>query len=240
MISLNNLSKIYNKKAAKPRGLLPTTLEIPSGSIVGLFGENGAGKTTMLRMMSGILSLGGGSVRIDEHLPIDMMADISYITGEGSYFQDLRVGEFGEYIADFNSNFDMARYVKLCDFFSLEYTDKIGKLSTGQRARVELAAGFARRCKYYFMDEPFLGKDIFTRRDFIKLMSGALCGDETIILSTHYVDEIESFIERVIILKDGKIAADTTVDELHSQGYTLIDKMAEVTGWDKDKYITLD
>ncbi|MEG0179475.1 MAG: ATP-binding cassette domain-containing protein, partial [Oscillospiraceae bacterium] len=95
MISLNNLSKIYNKKAAKPRGLLPTTLEIPSGSIVGLFGENGAGKTTMLRMMSGILSLGGGSVRIDEHLPIDMMADISYITGEGSYFQDLRVGEFG-------------------------------------------------------------------------------------------------------------------------------------------------
>ena len=87
-------------------------------------------------------------------------------------------------LTDLHPAFDPARYEKFLEFFALHGTDTIGQLSTGQRARVELAAGFAKRVPYYLMDEPFLGKDPFTRRDFIKLMSATLTGGETLLLST--------------------------------------------------------
>ncbi|MEG1365924.1 MAG: ABC transporter ATP-binding protein [Oscillospiraceae bacterium] len=238
MLEVNGLKKIYNKR--KPRGLFETSFTAESGSIVGLLGENGAGKTTLLRCMSGLCAQGGGTVLLDGKAPYECGEDISYITGEGSYLPALRVKEYGEFLQDMHCNFDIARYVKLCDFFSLDYSAKINKMSTGERAKVELAAGFAKKAKYIFMDEPFLGKDVFTRLDFLKLMSGALRGGETIFLCTHYIDEIEHFIERAIIMHNGKISADISVEQLHAEGVSLIDKMADIAGWDAQKYLAFD
>ena len=244
MITVNALEKLYGTK--NPKGLYASSFSAEGGSIIGLLGENGAGKTTLLRCMAGLLTPSGkakaaeGAVLLDGRHPRECGADIAYITGEGSYVPMLSVEEYGEFLCDLHPKFDLSRYVRLCDFFALDYKAKIARMSTGERAKIELAAGFAKRAKYLFMDEPFLGKDVFTRLDFLKLMSGALRGDETIFLCTHYVDEIEQFIERAIILHKGHIACDTAVEALHASGKTLIDEMARVANWDAKKYLAFE
>ncbi len=172
MIEVKNLRKTYRKHGTEV-GLLGADFTVPDGQIVGILGENGAGKTTLLRSMAGLLPAKGEAL-FDGKPAAVQYERISYITGEGSYYPTLTAAEYGAMLADLNPAFDEVRYKEFLDFFSLSGKDVIGHLSTGQKARVELAAGFAKRAAYYLMDEPFLGKDPFTRKDFIKLMSGTL------------------------------------------------------------------
>lgn len=104
---------------------------------------------------------------------------------------------------------------------------------------MELAAGFAKRVPYYLMDEPFLGKDPFTRRDFIKLMSATLTGGETLLLSTHYIEDVEHFLDRALILHDGRIAEDLQLDTL-APGDSLLAHMASACHWDPQRYLAFE
>ena len=104
---------------------------------------------------------------------------------------------------------------------------------------MELAAGFAKRVPYYLMDEPFLGKDPFTRRDFIKLMSATLTGGETLLLSTHYIEDVEHFLDRALILHDGCIAEDLQLDTLEP-GDSLLAHMASACHWDPKRYLAFE
>lgn len=212
MIEVRSLQKTYRSHGAAV-GLLGADFLVPDGQIVGILGENGAGKTTMLRCIAGLLPHKGTAL-LDGRPAGVQYERISYITGEGSYYPALTVAAYGQLLTDLHPAFDPARYEKFLEFFALHGTDTIGRLSTGQRARVELAAGFAKRVPYYLMDEPFLGKDPFTRRDFIKLMSATLTGGETLLLSTHYIEDVEHFLDRALILHDGRIAEDLQLDTL--------------------------
>lgn len=245
MIVLENAEKLYGRSDAakgrkKPaRGLFATSLSIPDGQVVGLLGENGAGKTTLLRAAAGLIPMTGGRVLIDGQPPQKMYDSLAYITGEGSYFAAMNAEEYAEFLGRFFSKFDRARYQKLLEFFELDPRQKIAKMSTGQRAKVELAAGMAKRARYLLMDEPFLGKDLFTRRDFLKLLAGSLSGGETILLATHYIEEVEPFLDRAIILHKGRVAADCEMDALRDSGDTLIGALQEATGYDPQRYLRL-
>lgn len=203
MIEVKNLQKTY-RSHGQTVGLLGADFTVPDGQIVGVLGENGAGKTTMLRCIAELLPHKGTAL-----------------------------------LADLHPAFDPARYAKFLEFFSLHGSDVIGHLSTGQRARVELAAGFAKRVPYYLMDEPFLGKDPFTRRDFIKLMSATLTGGETLLLSTHYIEDVDHFLDRALILHNGRIAEDLLLDTL-TPGDTLLNHMAAACHWDPKRYLEFE
>ena len=235
MIEVTKLQKTYRKHRATV-GLLEANFTVPDGQIVGILGENGAGKTTLLRAMAGLLPA-KGSALFDDKPAAAQYQRVSYITAEGSYYPALTAAEYGAMLADLNPAFDEVRYREFLDFFSLSGRDVIGRLSTGQKARVELAAGFAKRAAYYLMDEPFLGKDPFTRKDFIKLMSGTLHGEETILLSTHYLDDVEHFLDRALILHRGRIVDDVLTDDLHENGETLLSRMSAACGWDPQHYL---
>ena len=239
MITAKNLQKVY-KKHGKQVGLLNATFTIPTGQIVGILGTNGAGKTTLLRTVAGLLPNTGGEVLFDGAPVQKDYARLSYITGEGSYFPCFTVGEYGAFLTDMHSAFDVKRYEKFCAFFELNENDAISQMSTGQRARVELAAGFAKKADYYLMDEPFLGKDVFTRRDFLKLMSATLQGGETVLLSTHYIDDVSYFLDRALVLHEGKIAEDIDMETLRTQGDTLMHRMAIACNWDPDRYLMFE
>ena len=92
---------------------------------------------------------------------------------------------------------------------------------------------------YYLMDEPFLGKDPFTRRDFIKLMSATLTGGETLLLSTHYIEDVDHFLDRALILHNGRIAEDLMLDTL-APGDTLLNHMAQACHWDPKRYLEFE
>lgn len=236
MIEVNNLEKTWRRGRTRV-GLLPVSFTVPDGQIVGVLGDNGAGKTTLLRTMAGLLPPKTGTALFDGKPAARQYDRISYITGEGSYYPSLTVGEYGAFLEDLHSAFDPKRYKEFLDFFRLPADVHISRLSTGQKSRVELAAGFAKRASYYLMDEPFLGKDVFTRKDFIKLMSGTLHGEETILLSTHYLDDVEHFLDRALILHKGRIVDDVLTDDLHENGETLLSRMSAACGWDPQHYL---
>ena len=140
MIEVRSLQKTYRSHGAAV-GLLGADFLVPDGQIVGILGENGAGKTTMLRCIAGLLPHKGTAL-LDGRPAGVQFERISYITGEGSYYPALTVAAYGQLLTDLHPAFDPARYEKFLEFFALHGTDTIGRLSTGQRARVELAAGW--------------------------------------------------------------------------------------------------
>lgn len=235
MITVENLRKTW-RRHGKTVGLHGASFTVEDGQIVGILGDNGAGKTTLLRAMAGLLPAKGQAL-FDGKPAAAQYERISYITGEGSYYPGLTVGEYGAFLCDLHPAFDPARYAAFLDFFALDAADRIASLSTGQKAQVELAAGFAKRAQYVLMDEPFLGKDAFTRKDFLKLMSGVLHGDETILLATHYLDDVEHFLDRALVLHEGKIADDFLLEELPAAGDTLLDRVGRQCGWDGERYL---
>ena len=220
------------------------SFSVEQGEIVGVLGANGVGKTTLLKILAGLLPYKGGDegetrgVYIDGVPVREKNGDIAFISEAGSYLKDLTPKQFGEFLADFYPNFDMEYYEKLLRFFQLE--DKpIKKMSKGQKAKAEVAAGMAKKTKILIMDEPFIGKDMFTRQDFMQALAGSLTGEETIFITTHEIDEIENFIDRALILKDGGIVADVLMDDLRAQGKSLTGLMKEVTGYQEGNFAGL-
>ena len=236
MIELKNVKKYYGSTAI---GLIRVNAEIKAGEIAGILGENGSGKTTLLKAIMGLTELTEGEVLIDGRPPVERYHEMAYITEEGSYFPEMTPQEYGEFLSVFFETFDMARYRKLLKFFDLEEHKKIRTFSNGQKAKLEISAGFAKRARYILMDEPFLGKDMLTRRDFLRLMISSLREGQTILISTHQLDEIENFIDRAIFLRYGRIKADFYLDDIREQGKTLADIMVEVTGYEENRYKTL-
>lgn len=233
MIELRNVKKYYGTKAL---GLMKESVTINTGEIVGILGENGSGKSTMLKVIMGLVELTDGEVLIDEKPPKQMYEEMAFITHEGSYFPNLTPQEYGEFLSQYFIRFSIERYNKLIKFFGLEPKEKIKTFSFGQKAKLEISAGFAKMAKYIIMDEPFLGEDIITRSDFIKLIAASLKEEETILISTHHITEIENFIDRAIILRYGRIKADVNIDDLKSEGKTLQDLMKEIAEYREDNY----
>ncbi|GIP32660.1 ATP-binding cassette domain-containing protein [Paenibacillus sp. J2TS4] len=233
MIELKFVTKKY---AGGHYGMYWENLTIPGGEIVGILGENGSGKTTMLKAIMGIGDLQNGEIRIDGRPVTEQYENMAFITEEGSFLPDRTPYEYADFLEDFFPNFDRKRYDKLLKFFKLERHVAIKKFSKGEKSKLEICAGFSKGAKYILMDEPFLGKDMFTRRDFLKLMVSSLKGDETILITTHIIDEIENVLDRAVILRYGRVKADLYIDDLREQGRSLADVMAEISGYEENKY----
>jgi len=233
MIELINVEKRYGTKSL---GLYNESVTINSGEVVGILGENGSGKTTMLKAIMGLGEIQGGKILIDGRPVTEQYERMSFITEEGSFMPDMTPYEYGNFLAGFFPQFDTVRYNKLLEFFDIEPYKKIKTFSTGQKSKLEISAGFSKGAKYILMDEPFLGKDLFTRRDFLKLMVTSLKSDETILISTHLIDEIENFIDRAIILRYGRIMADFYIDDMRNKGKDLATVMMEIAGYKDDRY----
>lgn len=208
------------------------------GEIIGILGANGVGKTTLLKLLAGLLTPRSGNVQINDKSAVASCGDIAFISEAGSYLKDLSPKEYGEFLADFYADFDMEFYQKLLAFFQLE-NKPIKKMSKGQKAKAEVAAGMAKKTKYIIMDEPFIGKDMFTRQDFMQALAGSLTGEETIFITTHEIEEIENFIDRALVLKDNKIAADVMMDDLRQEGKSLTGLLKEVSGYQDGGFTAL-
>lgn len=233
MIKLTGISKSYGSHKA----LNDIFLEIQDGQVVGILGENGAGKTTLLKALAGLILLDSGEFEYDDVNNLkEERQKIAYITEEGSFFPFLTANKNAEFFEDFYDEFDMDRFLKLCEFLEIPMDKKARSFSKGQKAKLEVALGFSKGAKYIFLDEPFLGNDIFTRRNFLKLMCNSLIDDETIIIATHSIDEIENFLDRAVFIQKGKIIKDIRIEEMQENHQTLEGLMKTAFAYDEDKF----
>ena len=231
MIEIKNLSKSYGKKAA----LLDVSLTVPQGEILGLFGENGAGKTTLLKCVLGYLKHQGTVTLDGAPITRQNIERLSFATCEHSFFPALSPAGHRDFYQMHFPRWREKRFQGLMDFFELPMDRPAGKLSTGQKNQLEVILALCQGADYILMDEPFAGNDIFNREDFYKVLLGILEPTETVILSTHLLEEVEHFIGRAVLLRQGRIVGDVTTGELEDSGRTLMDYVKETYHYRSDR-----
>jgi ABC-2 type transport system ATP-binding protein len=218
MIHVENLTKYFDDFCAVDQ----INLDIQKGEILGLLGPNGAGKTTTLRMLTGFLNPTSGDIRvkdysIDEHT-LEIKTLLGYLPESAPLYHDMLVFDYLDYVANIRSigkDKKMPRLRQLADLCGInEVMHKpISQLSKGYKQRVGLAHAMMNDPEILILDEPTSGLDpnqIVEIRDIIKEIGKT----KTIILSTHILSEVEATCDRVVILNQGKIAADQTTEEL--------------------------
>ena len=231
MIEIKNLSKSYGDKEA----LVDVSLTVPQGEILGLFGENGAGKTTLLKCVLGYLKHQGTVTLDGAPITRQNIERLSFATCEHSFFPVLSPAGHRDFYRMHFPRWREKRFQGLMDFFELPMDRPAGKLSTGQKNQLEVILALCQGADYILMDEPFAGNDIFNREDFYKVLLGILEPTETVILSTHLLEEVEHFIGRAVLLRQGRIVGDVTTGALEDSGRTLMDYVKETYHYRSDR-----
>lgn len=232
MLELKDVKKRYLNGSTALDGV---ELSIGPGEIVGLFGENGAGKTTLMKCILGLLRCQGEITLDGDPITPKNIARLSFATCEHSYFPALTAGGHREFYQEHFPNFRTKRFSALMDFFQLPQNKTIRSFSTGQKNQFEVILALSQGADYILMDEPFAGNDIFNREDFYKVLLGILEPEETILLSTHLLEEVQHFIGRAVLLHQGKVAGDITTLELEEQGRGLMDFVKETYHYKADR-----
>lgn len=224
MISIKSLSKSYGEIKA----LDNISIDIKNNTIFGLVGPDGAGKSTLIRILCGLLKPDSGEVNIlgiNLSQGIDKIKnDIGYLSQRFSLYTDLTVDENIEFLADIHGLKDFKkRRDELLQFTRLTKFRKFlaGKLSGGMKQKLALACTLIYRPRIIFLDEPTTGVDPVSRREFWIILSNLLKEDITVLISTPYMDEAERF-NRIAMLDNGKLLALDTPNNIKSMMNEII------------------
>ena len=231
MITIQNLTKSYGTK----RALDGIDLTLPRGEIVGLFGENGAGKTTLMKAILGLHPYHGEILLDGEPITRRNIASLSFATCEHSFFPNLSPAAHRDFYHEHFPRFCDKRFYGLMEFFDLPAHKPLRAFSAGQKNQFEVILALSQGADYILMDEPFAGNDVFNREDFYKVLAGILEPHETVLLSTHLIEEVSDFIGRAVLIRNGRIVGDVTVESLEEKGQTLMDYIKETYRYRADR-----
>ena len=223
VVQSDGLSIGYNGKSIADN----ISFAFESGKITILAGENGAGKTTLMKCVLGFHGYSGEITLDGAPITRKNIAKLSFATSEHSFFPNLSPQGHKEFYEEHFPDFSEKRFNGLMEFFELPKHKALKNFSTGQKNQFEVILALCQGADYILMDEPFAGNDVFNREDFYKVLLGILEPNETIFLSTHLIEEVERFVGRAILLKNGRILGNVTTLELEEQGKTLMEYVKE-------------
>jgi len=226
-VEIDNLWKRYRGTAAL-RGI---SLSFEPGCVTGVLGENGSGKSTLLRIIAGVTHASDGTVRIDgAAVGPETRAHTAYLPETDSFYRWMSVEEQLGFLSEFYAGWDVIKSRELLDFMKLTPGDRIAELSQGQRARLKIVAAFSWPSRLLVMDEPFNGIDPPSRKRILQvLMREYRVDSQSILVSTHLVDEVEGLVENVVFLRAGQVAISGRADDLRQEkGGSLSDIFEEV------------
>ena len=216
MININNLYFKYGKNEL----FKDLQLKVDSGNIYGLLGKNGAGKSTLLKIISGMLFVDQGECAVKnissfKRLP-EFLEDLYYLPEE-FYLPPLKSSEYEVMFGDLYPKFDTVKFREYLNEFDLDpNSDKrLSRFSLGQKKKYLLAFGLASGTSLLLLDEPTNGLDIPSKRQFRRLVAMAMSDHRTIIISTHQVKDVENLIDPVIILDNGQILFNETMEKIN-------------------------
>jgi ABC-2 type transport system ATP-binding protein len=215
------------KRYIKNEGLRDLSLGFPAGEVVGVLGLNGSGKSTMLKLLAGLLFPTSGHVFAFGSPPRRNRARIVFLGENDALWPWMTPKEAERFMRNLYDDFDAARFAEL--LVALEVPSRKTKtLSKGERGRLRLAMALARDAKLYLLDEPLAGIDLISREKILQSIVQEWHTDETILLSTHEVAEAEGLFERVVYLRDGRLALDISAESLREEGKSVVDTFREV------------
>jgi ABC-2 type transport system ATP-binding protein len=236
MIDVTDLSKSYGQVQA----LSDVTFHIAAGEIVGLLGPNAAGKTTLMKILTGYLQPDEGTVYVNgldvlTHTR-EVQAQIGYLPENAPLYPELSIQTYLQMIADLRQIPEEERLARFSEtVYATGLTDylvrPIGELSKGFRQRVGLAQAILHRPRLLILDEPTIGLDP-TQVVEIRRLIRRLAQESTVLFSTHILSEVEALCDRVIILMNGEIRADARLSELAATSDAILVLDSPVVGAD--------
>jgi len=220
---MENVTKRYRTT----EGVRCLSLDFPPGEVVGVLGLNGSGKSTMLKLIAGLLFPTEGSITVFDGSPRQSRSLSVYLGETDTLWPWMTPGDAQRFMAGLYKDFDVVRFNELLDLLEVPRR-KTKAMSKGERGRLRLAMALARNAKLYLLDEPLAGIDLISREKILQSLVREWHTDETILLSTHEVAEAEGLFDRAIYLRDGRLALDTSAETLRSEGKSVVQTFKEV------------
>lgn len=220
IVEINGLAKRYFRKKA----LDQLNLTIEEGKVVGILGPNGSGKTTLIKILTGLLRQTGGEVRIGGYkVGVATKSIVSYLPDRNFLYKWMRIKDALKLYQDFYEDFDEKKFEALLDFMKLEKDMKIDTLSKGMHEKLNLSLVLARDAKLYILDEPIAGVDPVARDQILDAIIGNFRENSSMIITTHLVRDMESILDEVVFLKDGRIVLAGNAEQLREEKGKQID-----------------
>jgi ABC-2 type transport system ATP-binding protein len=226
-IRIENLIKRFGKQVAVDR----VSFEAPVGSVFGLLGENGAGKSTTIQLMLGLIRADSGRIETLGLDParhgLEVRRRVGYVAEQPSLYDWMTVAQIGWFASGFHADPDQGtlpylnRYHELIKAFQLPPNKKLKRLSKGMRAKAALSIAMAAEPELLVLDEPTSGLDLMVRREFLESMVDLAGAGRTVFLSSHQIAEVERVASHVALLHQGKLLLVEPLDDLKARSFIL-------------------
>jgi ABC-2 type transport system ATP-binding protein len=211
-----------HKSFGKNHVLRGLDMTLDQGKVHGLLGKNGEGKTTLIRIIMGIFPADGGSVRFQgrvvRYRDAAYKKDIGYIPEDPFFYEQMTIGELLTFNASFYPAWDGRKAGATLDRFSLNPKTLVRTLSRGQKLKLGFVTALSMNPALLILDDPTSGLDVPTRQDFLKdIIRELAAGGTTILFATHLVHELERIVDRVHILRAGRLIVSEDYERLKAQ-----------------------
>lgn len=226
LIAIHDLSVNFGTTKA----LAGLDLELPAGQIVGLLGENGCGKTTMLKVLAGVFSDYTGQVRVGGHVPgPESKAIVSFLPDASFLGDSYRVSYCIDLYADFFADFQADKARTLLQFFGLDETKRLKEMSKGMREKVQVSLAMSRDAKVFLLDEPISGVDPAARSLILNGILSTLEDDSLLVIATHLIHDLEPILDSVVMMRHGRVLLTGSADDLRTEHSASLDQIFRET-----------
>lgn len=225
IIRINNLTKSYGTNTV----LKNVSFSLEGGRIIGLLGPNGSGKTSLIKILTGLINDYTGEVLVNGLKPGARTKSMVAYLPEKTYLASWMTADDAiKYIADFYDDFDLPKAMHMLDMFQLPHKQKARTMSKGQQEKLQLILVMCRNAKIYILDEPMGGVDP-AARDFIldSIIKNRPEGS-TLMMSTHLIHDIEGVLDSIVMIGRGRLLMQDSVSHLTQSGKTVNEVFKEV------------
>ena len=221
-ININNLTKQFEHVTA----LDDVTLELEAGQIVGLLGPNGSGKTTLIKLMNGLLPPTAGNILINDMEPgIETKKIVAYLPDRNALPEYMTTDQLISLYEDFFEDFNRIKAEAMINDLGIDPRLTLKKMSKGTKEKLQLCLVMARDAQVYLLDEPIGGVDPATRDYILRTIISNYNEDAVVIISTHLIADIESVLDDVIFIREGKIVLHESAEMIREEKEESIDQL---------------
>lgn len=239
MLKIENVSKTFENFSLNNINIM-----LEPGKIMGIIGDNGSGKTSIINLIMGLYKPSSGKIELNrnnvEKDPVGYKNDIGFVYDNLSFYPNLKLKDYKKIIAMFYKNFDEEVYDMYFDNFNLDSEEKIKNLSKGQCEKVMISTALSHHAKLLILDEPIYGLEKTVRKELIRIFKDYIKrGNGSVVISTHNVSELEEIYDQIVYLEKGNILFNLKKKDI-IKDFRVIRSDSETLSLMKDNIIGID